>query len=394
MSAADRTVPVTILTGFLGAGKTTLLNRLLKHPDLTDTAVIINEFGEIGIDHLLVERSGDGIIELSDGCLCCTIRGELVDTLADLMDRMQTGRIKPLKRIVIETTGLADPAPVIQAVIGNPVIAHSFRLDGVITLVDAVNGLSTLAQHPESVKQAAVADRLVLTKAMLADEATVSTLKKALHDLNPRAAIIDGDDPGKTGPDLLACGLYNPGSKIADVGRWLSDEADHDGHHHHDDDNGHHHHHHGHDHHDHAHDGHEHVHQHAHDVTRHSASIRSYAIVHDRPIDPMALDMFVDLLRSAHGEKLLRMKAIVAMSDNPERPLILHGVQAVFHPPERLSGWPDPSDRRTRMVLITKDLPEAFVRDLFDTFVGNPRVDRPDRAALEDNPLAVPGLRL
>lgn len=387
MSAADRTVPVTILTGFLGAGKTTLLNRLLKHPDLTDTAVIINEFGEVGIDHLLVERSGDGIIELSDGCLCCTIRGELVDTLADLMDRMQTGRIRPLKRVVVETTGLADPAPVIQAVIGHPVIAHSFRLDGVVTLVDAVNGLSTLAQHPESVKQVAVADRLVLTKAALAGAGAVDRLTPALAELNPRAAIFNGDDPAGIAPSVLACGLYDPDSKIADVGRWLSDEAHHDAH-------GHHHHHaHDHDHHD-AHGEGLHGHQHAHDVTRHSASIRSYSIVHDRPIDPMALDMFIDLLRSAHGERLLRMKAIVALSDNPERPLILHGVQAVFHPPERLSNWPDPSDRRTRMVLITKDLPEEFVRDLFDAFVGKPRIDRPDRAALEDNPLAVPGLRL
>ncbi|MBD9374890.1 GTP-binding protein [Rhizobium sp. ARZ01] len=384
MSAADRTVPVTILTGFLGAGKTTLLNRLLKHPDLTDTAVIINEFGEIGIDHLLVERSGDGIIELSDGCLCCTVRGELVDTLADLMDRLQTGRIRALKRVVIETTGLADPAPVLQAVIGNPVIAHSFRLDGVITLVDAVNGLSTLAGHPESIKQAAVADRLVLTKSTLADAGAITSLKRALAELNPRAAIIDGDDPAAIGPALLACGLYDPGSKIADVGRWLSDEAHDDAHHHHSHDHDH----------DHAHGKDAHFHQHAHDVTRHSASIRSYAIVHDRPIDPMALDMFIDLLRSAHGDKLLRMKAIVALSDNPERPLVLHGVQAVFHPPERLAAWPDPSDRRTRMVLITKDLPEEFVRDLFDAFVGKPRIDRPDRAALEDNPLAVPGMRL
>ena len=144
-----------------------------------------------------------------------------------------------------------------------------------------------------------------------------------------------------------------------------------------------------HDHHHHDHDhGH---HHHAHDVTRHDATIRSFSIVHDRPIDPMALDMFVDLLRSAHGEKLLRMKAIVAVSNNPDRPVILHGVQSIFHPPERLPAWPDPSDRRTRMVLITRDLPESFVRDLFDAFTGTPRVDRPDRAALEDNPLAVPG---
>lgn len=391
MSAADRTVPVSILTGFLGAGKTTLLNRLLKHPDLTDTAVIINEFGEVGIDHLLVERSGDGVIELADGCLCCTVRGELVDTLADLMDRMQTGKIRPLKRVVIETTGLADPAPVIQAVIGNPVLAHSFRLDGVITLVDAVNGLATLAGHPESVKQAAVADRLVLTKTAMADDVALGALRKALSDLNPRAAVIEADDPQETGPSLLACGLYDPQTKIADVGRWLNDEARHDAHDHH-------HHDHGHDHdHGHRHEGHgdePHFHQHAHDVNRHSASIRSYSIVHDRPIDPMALDMFVDLLRSAHGDKLLRMKAIVALSDNPDRPVILHGVQAIFHPPERLAAWPDPNDRRTRMVLITDGLPEAFVRDLFDAFVGRPQIDRPDRAALEDNPLAVPGLRL
>lgn len=398
MSAIDRTVPVSILTGFLGAGKTTLLNRLLKHPDLTDTAVIINEFGEVGIDHLLVEQSGDGVIELADGCLCCTVRGELVDTLADLMDRMQTGRIRPLQRVVIETTGLADPAPVIQAVIGNPVLSHSFRLDGVITLVDAVNGLSTLAAHPESVKQVAVADRLVLTKTAMTDGVALSTLRKALSDLNPRATVIEADDHERAGPSLLACGLYDPRTKIADVGRWLNEEATPDAHgqHHHEDGHGHGDAHEG--HHDHrhgdSHDGDGHFHQHAHDVNRHSASIRSYSIVHDEPIDPTALDMFVDLLRSAHGDKLLRMKAIVALSDNPSRPVVLHGVQAVFHPPERLSVWPDPDDRRTRMVLITDGLPEAFVRDLFDAFVGRPRIDRPDRAALEDNPLAVPGLRM
>lgn len=374
-------VPVSILTGFLGAGKTTLLNRLLKDPDLSDTAVIINEFGDVSIDHLLVEASSDGVIELSDGCLCCTVRGELVDTLADLMDRMQTGRIKPLKRVVIETTGLADPAPVLQSVIGNPVIAQSFRLDGVVTVVDAVNGLQTLANHEEALKQVAVADRIVISKAGLADQKQLDGLRSRLRALNPRAPFIDGDGPEAGKGELFACGLYDPASKIADVGRWLQDEAGHDHDHH-----GHHHHgehHHdcdcGHDHHD--------------DATRHSADIRSFSIVHDRPIEPMALDMFIDLLRSAHGEKLLRMKAIVAVSDNPERPLVLHGVQNVFHTPERLSVWPDPADRRTRMVLITKGLSEAFVRDLFDAFTGKPRIDRPDAQALADNPLVVPGMK-
>ncbi|MCF6368803.1 CobW family GTP-binding protein [Rhizobium halophilum] len=371
MSSPRSRIPVSIITGFLGAGKSTLLNRILKDPAASDTAVIINEFGEVGIDNLLVESSGDTLVELANGCLCCTVRGELVDTLATMMDAMQTGRMKPIRRIVIETTGLADPAPVMQSVMGNPVIAQSFELDGLITVVDAVNGAATLERHSEAVKQVAVADRLIISKAAMASEEQLRDVQVHLTRLNPRAQRLDADASETAAASLLDNGLYDPSSKIADVDRWLQDEArapDHDHHHH-----GHHHHH--------------------HDVTRHGASIRSFSIVHDQPIDPMAIEMFVDLLRSAHGEKLLRMKAVVALSDNPDRPLVLHGVQSIFHPPQRLPAWPQGSDRRTRMVLITQDLPEEFVSDLFAAFTGLPRVDRPDRAALEDNPLAVPGFR-
>lgn len=387
MSHPRERIPVSILTGFLGAGKSTLLNRILKDPAASDTAVIINEFGEVGIDNFLVESSGDTLLELSNGCLCCTVRGELVETLASLVDQIQTGRIKPIRRVVIETTGLADPAPVMQAVMGNPVIAQSFTLDGVITVVDAVHGVSTIQRHPEAVKQVAVADRLVLTKKKLADARAISGILHRLNELNPRAQVLDGDLAEASTIDLLINGLYNPDTKVADVARWLREEhaldEHHDHHHDHDD----------HEHHDHDHEHHEHHHHHHHDVNRHGADIRSFSIVHDSPIDPLAVEMFVDLLRSAHGEKLLRMKAIVCLSDNPERPLVLHGVQTIFHPPERLPRWPEGAERRTRMVIITQGLEEEFVQDLFAAFTGQPKIDRPDRAALEENPLAVPGMR-
>ncbi|MEB2847694.1 GTP-binding protein [Rhizobiales bacterium RZME27] len=393
MSILRDRIPVSILTGFLGAGKSTLLNRILKDPATKDTAVIINEFGEVGIDNLLVESSRDTLLQLSNGCLCCTIRGELVDTLATLIDQVQTKKLQPIRRVVIETTGLADPAPVMQSVMGNPVIAQNFELDGVITVVDAVNGLSTLDRHPEAVKQAAVADRLIISKQGMADADVVAALKARLAVLNPRAPMIDGDSIDAGTAVILANGLYDPETKIADVGRWLRDEmaTDHHDHARHDHHHGHHHH----DHEHHAHDKHEHSHHdHHHDVNRHGDDIRSFSMIHDKPISPMAIEMFVDLLRSAHGEKLLRMKAVVALSDNPDRPLVLHGVQSIFHRPERLAKWPEGSDRRTRMVLITQGMPEAFVKDLFAAFTGEPRVDRPDRVALEDNPLAVPGLKL
>ncbi|MGL4489654.1 MAG: CobW family GTP-binding protein [Rhizobiaceae bacterium] len=377
-------IPVSVLTGFLGSGKTTLLNRLLKDPALKDTAVIINEFGEVGLDHLLVEQSDEGIIELSDGCLCCTVRGALVDTLAELVERVQTGRIAKLERVIIETTGLADPAPVLQAIMAHPVMLQAFRLDGVLTTVDAINGNATLNNHEEAVKQVAMADRIILTKSDMpgADSALVE-LTARLKLLNPGARYVSTTDGTSSVAALFDCGLYNPSTKTLDVERWLNEEAyrdrEHERHHL---EHGHHHHHHDHEDHDHHH----------HDVNRHDKSIRSFSLVHDKPISSAALDMFLELLQATHGDRLLRMKGIVAVEDTPERPMVIHAVQKTLHPPVRLSIWPG-KDWRTRLVIIGKDLPESYVRDLFAAFVGQQKIDRPDAKALTDNPLAIAGFK-
>ena len=358
-------IPLTVLTGFLGAGKTSLLNRLIHDPALAETAVIINEFGEIGLDHLLVRPIRDGVVLLQSGCLCCTLRGDLVEALEQLLRDLDNGRVA-FRRVILETTGLADPAPVLQTAMAHPYLVQRFRLDGVITVVDAVNAAATLDQHMESVKQVAVADRIVLTKtdllAAAEREQTLGDLRARLAALNPAAPVLDAAADEASAQNLLGCGLFDPDRKSPDVKRWLAEEtyaaaaAAHR------------------------------PHQHHHDPNRHDQRIRAFTLTSDVPIPAASFEMFIDLLRSLHGPKLLRLKGIVKIAEEPARPLVIHGVQHVLHPAVRLERWPD-DDQRTRFVLITRDLSAGEVGPLFDAFLNRSAPDRPDRAALLDNPL-------
>ncbi|NDW03499.1 CobW family GTP-binding protein [Jiella pacifica] len=405
MTRSDSTVrpPVklTLLTGFLGAGKTTLLNRLIGDPALADAAVVVNEFGEAAIDPLLIEAvSSNGVISLSNGCLCCTVRGELVDTLVELAEGTGADLDHALpKRVVVETTGLADPGPILAALMSHPVLSQAYALDGVVTVVDAANGAGTLAEHEDSRRQVAVADRIVLTKSDLASPESLAATRRAVGRVNPRAKIVDAAAIEGAEGILVGCGLSDALSRGEGVSAWLGETGDahvdasspgrrggEDGASHHHGNHAHAGHDHG-DHHDHDHD-----HDRRHDHEHRRDGIRSFSLETDRPVPFDAIAGFLQILSETAGKRILRMKGVVLLAESPGRPLVLHGVQGFMHPPTQLPGWPGQTPPMTRIVLIGQGLDERYARDLFSAFTGGIAPDAADRTAVEANPLAIPGV--
>jgi G3E family GTPase len=315
-------IEVLILTGFLGSGKTTLIGRLLLQPEFSRTAVIVNEFGEIGLDHDLIEASEDSLIELQTGCLCCGIRSDLATTIHDLLRRRDEGAVVPFTRIVIETSGLADPAPVLQTLMTDAAIAERVVLGGVVTTVDAVNGVDTLNREEISAKQVAVADRLLLTKTDLAGPQPV--LMPRLKELNATAPVLIAQHGPIDPRDLPNGCLYDPLTRSLDFRSWLGADPD------------------------------------AHD---HHYGIETYAVVRVEPLRAVTLTLFLEAIAEHCGADLLRLKGIVNILECPDRPAVVHGVQHVFHPPNWLPRWPS-GDRRSRMIFITRGIPRGWIEAL------------------------------
>ncbi len=337
MNGDNDPLPVSVITGFLGSGKTTLLSRLIRQDGMERTAVVINEFGEVGLDHELVAASSDeNIMVMDSGCICCSIRGELAETLRDLFGRRAREEIPAFDRVVIETTGLADPAPVLHTLMADPMVATCFRLDSVLATVDGVHGDGQLDRHEESLKQAAMADRLLLTKTDIAEEDCISSLEDRLAGINPSAPryrVVQGEiDPDR----LFGAGLYDPTTKSADVRNWLREEAfeaqKHD--------------------HDHDHHG----------SHRHNDRFTSFCVRRDGAYSWNTWVGFLEALITSHGESLLRLKGILNVT-GLETPVAVHGVQHMFHPPAILETWPS-DDRTSRIVFIGDGLSQNGIEKM------------------------------
>ena len=345
-------IPVNVLTGFLGSGKTTLLSRLLRSPRLRDTAVLVNELGEVGLDHHLLEQVDEQTVLMQNGCLCCSIRGDLQQGLGSLLSRSGRGEVPAFKRVVVETSGLADPAPIAYTVLTEPVLRHHFRMGSIVTTVDGVNGISTLERFEESVKQAAMADRLVLTKSDLADAGEFAALGQKLAALNPSAPQFDAA-AGEIDPvRMLVEDPFDPQGRAREVLGWFenpggasSSQGDPHG--------------------DHGHDFHN------PGVFNHG-DIRSLTLIFDEPLDWTAFGVWLTMLLHCHGESVLRVKGLLNVAGE-DTPVIINGVQHIVHPPAHLEAWPD-ADRRSRIVFVMRGIGRQVLQDSLAAFnrLANP----------------------
>lgn len=347
MNDAAALIPITILTGYLGSGKTTLLNTYLATPDVPPTAVVINEFGDIGLDHLLVQKTTENLVLLENGCICCTVRDDLRATLVRLVEQSKRGDIPAFSRVIIETTGLADPVPIIHTLMNDLSLMLHYSIAQVLVTVDAVTGDSTLDRFAEGRKQAAFADRVLLTKSELcASAGALNGLKQRLFQLNPGMILTNKADLPAIG-SILEADLFNPRTKGAVIDSWLQQvqhyQGQHDHHHHH-----------------HDHDG------PCDDscvvLHQHDDRIRTFCILRDRPLPWNLVSSWLDGLIAKFGTDMLRVKGILDVAESPGRPLVVHGVQHLFHPPETLDRWPS-DDHRSRVVFITHDIEMSVVAE-------------------------------
>ncbi len=338
-------IPVNVVTGFLGSGKTTLLRKLLASPLLEDTAVLVNEFGEVGLDHHLLENVAEGALLLDNGCVCCALRGDLREALRGLFSRRERGEIPKFRRVVIETSGLADPVPIAYTLLAEPVIQHHFRLGNIVATVDAVNGRAQLGRYAESLKQAAVADRLILTKTDLAPAGQTDALRAELRRLNAAAVLVDSNVEEPDPRRLLLDDTFGRESRARDVDRWLRDGVagagpaepprgpGPGGH----------------------------------------AETRSFAVRVEPPLDWTAFGVWMTMLLNRHGGEVLRIKGLLNVA-GADTPVLVNGVQHVVHPPVHLERWPD-ADRGSRIVFIVRGLPRDRIEASLAVFnaLANPQ---------------------